>query len=514
MKVQKIQTADIHVGDRYRELINYDVGDLMPSIKQFGLLQPIVVLDCSKIPPETCPTSKDYILLAGGRRFACFGILAANSEEYQKIPAHIFTLQKLRLTLEELQNASKELIELKVREIELEENLQRKDLSPVESVRLTKRIHEIKTQIYGEGTVHKQTKGWQKKDTARELSRSQSKISEDLKLADAIDFDEDVLAALEESGKKAALRVIKKKGEKQARQEVRKAVEKELDSMSKTSQGILNSFQLTDAFEAIKEIKTGSVDFIDLDPPWAIPLTESIGSNARADRGGSYTIDSEFVDIKEADYAKQMLPMLKECKRTMSTDSWLILWYGIKTMHQVNYDLLKEAGFTVYPAPGLWVKDCGGGWNRTPDYTPTMDYETFFIAKRGSSRMAIPGASLVFPFKRPSTLERFHPTEKPVELMMAIIKSFSGEKARVLTPFAGSGNTIWAAHALGGTCTGFDVSETYYDAFAERLSKVEQSTEAQFYNTYNSKKGETNTGWLYNQAHAFDFAWRFRGEQR
>lgn len=63
-----------------------------------------------------------------------------------------------------------------------------------------------------------------------------------------------------------------------------------------------------------------------------------------------------------------------------------------------------------------------------------------------------------------------HPTQKPVELMQALIELTTSVGQVVLDPFAGSGSTLVAAQNLGRRSLGFESVAEYVDACNERLS--------------------------------------------
>lgn len=56
-----------------------------------------------------------------------------------------------------------------------------------------------------------------------------------------------------------------------------------------------------------------------------------------------------------------------------------------------------------------------------------------------------------------------HPTVKPQSLMEWLIKLVAPRGARILDPFAGSGSTAWAAHALGVDCDLVEREPEYLD---------------------------------------------------
>lgn len=67
------------------------------------------------------------------------------------------------------------------------------------------------------------------------------------------------------------------------------------------------------------------------------------------------------------------------------------------------------------------------------------------------------------------TGNNLHPTQKPVELMGALISANVGE--RILDPFMGSGTTLVAAKQLGRKAVGIEIEEKYCAIAVQRLAQ-------------------------------------------
>lgn len=92
-----------------------------------------------------------------------------------------------------------------------------------------------------------------------------------------------------------------------------------------------------------------------------------------------------------------------------------------------------------------------------------------------------PGEHHFFPKGRPQDVIRaprtgndHHPTEKPVQLMMAFVEWTSGV---VLDPFMGSGSTGVACARLGRPFIGVEINEKYFDIACDRIAKAARQSD-------------------------------------
>lgn len=68
---------------------------------------------------------------------------------------------------------------------------------------------------------------------------------------------------------------------------------------------------------------------------------------------------------------------------------------------------------------------------------------------------------------------KLHPTQKPVELLSWLIRSFSDEVGLVLDPYVGSGSTCIASIDTGRRYIGIEKDEEYYNIAKERIDRHE-----------------------------------------
>lgn len=115
-RLERIKLKDIKVSENYRRSFSEEeLEELSKSILEQGLIQPILIR----------PVGKKYELVCGGRRFAAYNKLEPHGDQYSTIEANI-----------------REMTAAEVLEVQITENLQRKDPHPIDEAMAFKRLHE------------------------------------------------------------------------------------------------------------------------------------------------------------------------------------------------------------------------------------------------------------------------------------------------------------------------------------------------------------------------------------
>lgn len=84
--------------------------------------------------------------------------------------------------------------------------------------------------------------------------------------------------------------------------------------------------------------------------------------------------------------------------------------------------------------------------------------------------MKMPKSILTFPKPHPSTA--VHPTQKPIELLEWIIKTYTNEDDMVLDNCMGSGSTGIAALKLNRSFIGMELEDKYFNIAKERIENI------------------------------------------
>lgn len=436
--VGMIPLKSVVVSDRARQEMG-DLNGLETSLKESGLIQPLAVqvIHSENGSPDT------YRLLAGERRFR---VLERNGAEL--VPVRIY---------------DKELSPLEMKVIEKSENFYRKDMEYYEFDRLTLEIHQMQQELHGVKPPGPGGSGWGMKDTAEMIgAESSATVVEAVKRAQA----REAFPQLFDGCKTAsdASKLLKKLDEAVIKQ----AIAQKLESEAATSSGgelydISKRFIVRDFFEGVKEIPSDYMHLVEIDPPYAIKLSEQ-----KKKDGESQYLLGEYGEIDRDTYPDFMKRVFKECYRVMAQHSWLICWFAPQPWFEKIYEWLTEAGFETTRMCGIWTKGTSGQ-NMNPSVRLSNTYEMFFYAWKGSPALNKAGHGNEFRFSPVPASSKTHPTERPVELMKELYETFAFTGSRVLIPFLGSGNGLLAAYSLGMSAVGFELSKSYKDSFLVKV---------------------------------------------
>lgn len=76
----------------------------------------------------------------------------------------------------------------------------------------------------------------------------------------------------------------------------------------------------------------------------------------------------------------------------------------------------------------------------------------------------------VFEYSATNQPDRFHPTQKPVQLYEWILERYAKPGDKILDTHVGSGSSLIACYNLGFDATGFEIDEEYFRKAQDRLN--------------------------------------------
>lgn len=432
---KRLAISSINVGDRFRENMG-SIEDLATSISDKNrLLHPIVVSTTGK-------------LIAGGRRLAACQLL-----EWTQIPCNIIEVEH----------------DLEAREIELLENIMRKDMMPFEKVKLVAEIDRLQRD---------RDPNWTQKDTAALIGRTAGRVSEQLQLAKAMEFAPELAnAKTEDEARKMMNKIVEELALKELSDREAKKKHKEGKAARQTLYTMADdAYTVIDVFEGMGALPDRSIDFIECDPPYGIALLEQKRQGVDTDKW------EQYVEVEHQDYKKFLADLAAEMYRVLRYEQNAIVWFGIQWYKEV-IEAFEYAGFTVDHIPCIWAKS--HGQTNDPRIKLGRAYETFFhMYKKNPDSAYIgniwkQGRINVFSFESVSAQDKYHPTQKPVELMTEIYDTFvlppppKAPESPILIPFMGSGVSLLSALKRGHMdIVGFDLVEEYKVKMLYSIRKV------------------------------------------
>jgi ParB/RepB/Spo0J family partition protein len=459
-----LRLSDIEVTDRARKDNALD-EDFVESIREKGVVQPVTV----------ARTGKGYRLLAGGRRFAASLQLGTAT-----IPCHV------------LDQAT----DLDDKEIEFIENALRKDLKWQERLKLVVDIHQLMIDKYG-------PKGSQTA-TAKFMDKSVGGINRVLQLASHCKTFPILLeCGTEDEAVKKARKIVEgalvmqmSRAHKSAaaaagmgEQELSEVFEASDDEIAEVGdledaaesglkpgegfrddQYILsarnagNHYRVGDAFEELQSMITDGltppIKLCEVDPPYGIDLK----NQKKGEISRELDIYEEIPRERYAEWTGQLVSLLDE---VLPKDCRIIYWYA-QEWYSTIVEAFKEVGWDYDPIPCIWNK--GSGQTNAPDLYLARTYETFLVATKGDGvPIAERGRSNVFNFPPVPAARKYHPTQKPLDLMDELLRTFGWPGAILLCPFLGSGVTLRSAYRRGMLPFGFELNESNKGPFLAAL---------------------------------------------
>jgi site-specific DNA-methyltransferase (adenine-specific) len=474
--IHKIPITDIRVIDRVRKEYG-DLEALASSIARHGQLQPIILTDGN-------------ILVAGERRLEAIKLIGQE---------HVDAVYR------------NELDETQRKELELEENIRRKDFTWPEEVTALSDLYDLKQAKYGARSpngmlVEGKGPGFGIKDASQEFDRSSGSISMDLQLARAI--KEFPNLAKEKTKSAAFKRYLRDRGTR-----LREELAKRNDGMDKVADMLgeepmsaaeiaerlasgsvgeakPNGFDTAEeraasptivkkvAFKGygilynadsrylLRNLPSASVDCVITDPPYALALhggdeAKTAGKRLVEYHGGLYDDDPHRV-------LEMLDNVMGELQRILKPTGHMYLFFHHNWYEDMFHMLGKHFKYDhVEPTPIIWIKNTSGMGD--PYARWIYAYEPCMFVNRGRALVKAQDFNYIRADTIPGS-QKIHPTEKPLALLRHLVSASCIKGEVVLDCFGGSGSTIIAAIQQGCRfyCVEQDVG--YFHRIAQRVA--------------------------------------------
>lgn len=208
-----------------------------------------------------------------------------------------------------------------------------------------------------------------------------------------------------------------------------------------------------DCLERLKELPEGCADLVLTDPPYGMGFQ----SNSRKVR---------YEKILGDDSVDWLVEVFRETYRIQAEDSAGLFFCSHHYVGEFKV-LLQSCGYRVLNLC-IWVKNNTGMGDLRGDFAPK--HELCWYAVKG--RPLLRGGRPPNVWEYPRTQNKYHPTEKPVELMGFLIKALSDPGGLVLDPLMGSGSTGVACLKTGRRFVGIEKDSGFFETALKRLTET------------------------------------------
>jgi ParB/RepB/Spo0J family partition protein len=361
-----------------------DIKGLAQSLIKYGQLAPVIL-------------ERDGRLIAGYRR-----VTAARLAGWVSVKAYY----------------RDEIDRLTARELELEENIQREQMSWLEVQKAIAAIHDIK-----------QTKdpNWTQDQTAQLTGVHNKRVSEALTITRMVDIFPEIAEA---KSPYQALMWARIKAKNVLRV-------KHVRDNPEEFRAVEDRVLLGDSIELIKQVPSNSFDLVLTDPPYGIDYDKIL-----SDTEGSM---SSYVD-SESSY-ERILSIIPELYRVIKPDGWCV-WFLSIIWYQRCKEAFREAGFSVDDVPIVWDRSESPGYTASPNRWFGRAYEIALHCAKGKPHIVQKGKADVIRVAPVSPSTRDIIVERPVELYAELIRRLTISGEAVADFFAGSGSSLAAAASL------------------------------------------------------------------
>lgn len=245
----------------------------------------------------------------------------------------------------------------------------------------------------------------------------------------------------------------------------------------------INTVINDDCLKAMSRMKSESVDFIFVDPPYNLQLSKDLIRPNSTEVEGVKEEWDKFLSFEEYDaFTKQWLT---ECQRLLKKDGSIVvmgMYHNIfrvgKIMQDLGYWILNDILWIKHnPMPNFTGKRLANAhetliWaSKSKDSNYTFNYKLlkagnedkqersdwYFPICSGNERIKLRG-------------NKAHPTQKPESLLTKIILGFTNEGDLVLDPLCGSGTSVVVAKKFGRNYIGIDSNSEYVAVANSRLN--------------------------------------------
>jgi len=208
-----------------------------------------------------------------------------------------------------------------------------------------------------------------------------------------------------------------------------------------------------DCLDRMKEIPDKSVDCMITDSPYGFGYQSNMKKNK--DMPMFYDRNTSWLN-----------EWLFKANKILKDDGHLYMFAPTQKIDEFKQ---KIENFFIIKNILVWDKKGFGMGDLFGQYAPSYEFIIFAIKEQGKKLNGKRDRDLLS-FNKANS--KFHPTEKPVNLLQYLIEKSSNENDIILDTFMGSGSTGVACGNLNRKFIGIELDEKYFEIAKNRINKV------------------------------------------
>ena len=271
-----------------------------------------------------------------------------------------------------------------------------------------------------------------------------------------------------------------------------------------------------DGLELLNSHENGSIDLILTDPPYIISresgmnthynnVQENQANNVEFVKSEEEWNEYKFLNCIDTDDAKSNFMKYgtiygkKYCVKTdygewdsnftmetlesfiesfykkLRNGGTLIIWFDLWKISQLK-ELLEKHKFKQIRMIE-WIKTNPQPLNSKTNYLTNCREIALTAVKKGKPTFNSKYDNGIYSFPLQGGKNRFHPTQKSLELFKTLIKKHSNVGDLIVDPFLGAGTTAIASKLMGRKCNGSELNESYINKMTTILEQTQEINE-------------------------------------
>ena len=227
----------------------------------------------------------------------------------------------------------------------------------------------------------------------------------------------------------------------------------------------INKIHNQDCFSLFNELKQSSIDLILTDPPYTISKDTGFSSVKNGVKRFAVSMDFGSWDKEQVD----LLQMCNSFYDLIRVGGTCIVFYDIWKITELK-SAMELSGFKMLRLI-QWEKSNPVPLNSSVNYLTNSREIAILGVKGGKPTFNSKYDTGVYTYPIEHGRHRFHPTQKPYNLIKDLVLKHSNKDDIVLDPFMGSGTTVVACVDTDRQYIGCEIDSEYYKLANDRINK-------------------------------------------